>query len=68
MRAPSKYHGRRRGGLVLPISTNWPSRNTKMATTMSVFANLMSDENVIDYNDDNGHDEVDGGNNDGRND
>ncbi len=29
------------------------------------FANLMSDENVVDYDDDNGHDDEDGGDDDG---
>jgi hypothetical protein len=38
MRAPSKYHGRHRGGLALSNSTNRPSRNAKTAMKTSVFA------------------------------
>ena len=45
-------------------STNWPSRNAKTATTTSFFANLMSDENVVDYDDDDGHDDEDNEDND----
>ncbi len=51
----------------MPNSTNCPSRNAKTATMTSVFVNLMSDENVVDYNDDNGHNEADGGDDDGCN-
>ena len=40
------------------------SRNAKTATRQVFFANLMSDENVVDYNHDDGHDDEDGGDDD----
>ena len=45
----SKHHGQCHNGLVLSISTNWLSRNAKMATTMRFFANLISDENITKW-------------------
>jgi hypothetical protein len=38
-----------------------------MATTTSFFANLMGDENIVNYINDNGHNEVDGSGNLGHN-
>jgi hypothetical protein len=66
-------------GCARPIQTSWatlpwPSfvkflqlaiKECKNGHNDSFFANLVSDENVIDYNNAHGHDEEDGGDNNG---